>query len=154
RTGQLPPGQPFEGEVTLAAAAFSGRIELEVVDAAGASVERLPSLQTGLIDGSAPWVRGWRWSPGTDALAGDYRLQARLLDAQGRLQAERSLPLLLEARLDLGLVLQPATAELPQGQSLAIAFGLDFPSGNAVIDGGQLRLWIERADGGSELLWS
>lgn len=152
---EQPPGRAFEGRVTVAVAhAFSGRVELWIADAAGAQVARLPDIDAAQLTPLAPWSRAWTWLPQHGVLAGGYRLHARLRDTQGAVRAEQALDLNLQARVEFALSLQPAAVELPVGQSLGITVGLDVAAANALVEGGQLQLQIERADGSTATIWS
>lgn len=152
---EQPPGRAFEGRVTVAVArAFSGRVELWIADAAGTQLARLPDIDAAQLTPLAPWSRAWTWLPQHGVLAGGYRLHARLRDAQGTVRAEQALDLSLQARVEFALSLQPAVVELPVGQPLGIAVGLDVVTANTLVEGGQLQLQVERADGSTATIWS
>ncbi len=155
RVAEQPPGTAFEGRVSVAvASAFSGRVEMWVADTGGAQVARLPDIESVQLTPLSPWSRAWTWLPPEGLLAGGYRLHARLLDDQGRVRSEHAIDLSLQSRVELALSLQPAIVELPVGQSLAVAIGFDVPASNVLIEGGQLQLQLERADGSTATLWN
>lgn len=152
---QRPPGQPFEGQLSLSTAApFSGSVELRIEDSAGALVQTLPGLSVTGLTSTSSWTRSWRWEPQSGLLAGDYVLHARLLRASGQAVSEQRLTLSIEAVLQAQLVLQPAQAQTPIGQAVNISFGLDVPSANTVLAGAQLVLSAHAPDGSTQTLWS
>ena len=152
---ERPPGQPFEGSIGVSVARdFTGRLELWIADAGGDLVLALPGYETGPLSSLTPWSRPWTWVPAQGLLAGSYRLHARLLDTAGTARAEQSLDLSLQASLDIALSLQAASLELPLGQNLGVAIGLNVSHANAMVEGGRLELSLERADGSVQSLWS
>lgn len=152
---QRPPGQLFEGQLSLSTAApFSGSVELRIEDSAGALVQTLPGFSVTGLTSASSWTRSWRWGPQSGLLAGDYVLHARLLRANGQAVSEQRLTLRIEAVLQAQLVLQPAQAQAPIGQAVNISFGLDVPSANTVLAGAQLSLSAHAPDGSTQTLWS
>ncbi len=150
-----PAGARFEGEARVeTVSAFQGRLRLAVVDAAGETITQLSDQATGAIGGLSAWSTAWSWEPPASTFAGEYFLAAKLFDPAGNQVRSEQLALRIESQLSLQLSLQPLQAQAAIGTGVPIELGLDYPAGNQLIAGGQLRLRAIAPSGAQQLVWS
>lgn len=142
------PGQTVRGEALVSnpGTRFSGSLRLGVVDAAGATVADLGQVAITALDFAASLRQPLEWSPGA-SLAGDYRLRARLLRADGSAVAERDAAFRIArvAQVELGTAVLPALAA--PGDVVELSTSLHFAAGNGLLAEAQLSTTLLDAAG-------
>ncbi len=150
------PGQVIEGDVGVfnPGAVFSGEIVMQARDGTGASLGEIGRFPVDALARAQNRRYEWRWIPSSELLAGEYRIHALLLARNGNQIDERELSVELRAESELALLLQPARVRAPLGEVVPVQIGLDYLTGNQLINQGTLRLHARASQGGAEvLLW-
>lgn len=140
------PGQSVTGEAQVSnpGPRFSGSLRLSVVDTAGITVADLGQVLIPALDFSASLRQRLEWNPGT-AIAGDYRLRARLLRADGSAVAERDAAFRIAhvAQVELAAAALPALAA--PGDSVELSTSLHYAAGNGLLAAAQLSTTLYNA---------
>jgi subtilase family serine protease len=130
------------------ASRFAGKIKVRVEDASGALVLELadvvvPSLNFGQVfNGRVRW-------PNTNAFAGSYRFNAKLLDDQGDVVAADIAGFAISANrtIALGIATDRTSYSRSTSTSARVSVPLSFTSGNTVLENAQLQIVVRNALG-------
>lgn len=147
------PGQSVRGEAQVSnpGPRFSGSLHLGVVDATGSAVADLGQVLIPALDFAASLRQRLEWATGA-VTAGDYRLRARLLRADGSSVAERDAAFSIArvAQVELSSAALPALAA--PGDIVELSTSLHYAAGNGLLAAAQLSTTLYDAAGTP--LWS
>jgi len=134
------PGLDATGRVLVRnpGSAWNGSVRTRIFTAAGEPLSELPTLAINGLGFGAEIAQTWRWPTG-NVLAGGYRVQADLLDAQQRVLASRTVAFSVDVVRDLRLEVVSDRADYQTGDLVRLNATLDYRSGNAVVAGASLR---------------
>ncbi|MDC8013722.1 CARDB domain-containing protein [Tahibacter soli] len=142
------PGEPVTGTVGVANLAVAARVRLAAIDAAGAVVDELGEYPVGPLAPGERWTRPVTW-PADGVLAGDYRLRARLVGANGAALGERHGAVAIAAVQRVMMAVEPEVAFVTAGGALRVRSAVAYTDGNAPIAGARLAL-VAVAPNGAE----
>lgn len=151
---QLRPGQPLTGQVSVTNSAqlFSGGVQLDIFDSAGQPVAALEASEIAGLAAGQTHEMPLSWDPG-NVLAGNYRLQARLLDDFDQQLDQAVADFQIQIAAEVVLELEPVSPVVEAGTSAQIDLGLRVEQANGVIPGAMLDLVAMDPGGDSVAQW-
>ncbi len=139
--GLLAPGAILRGDVAVTnpGQPFSGRLQVQIVDASGAAIDTLVDEGNIVLSFSTPLRRTLRWPSGSRAAAA-YRIQATLRAGDGTVVASSHAEFAIDAWREVALGISVPAPQYASGALLPARVRVRMVAGNAELRDAQLRL--------------
>ena len=124
----------------------TGTVEAEIVDALGLQVVALPTVPIDLPD-STPVELGWSWNTAT-SFAGEYRAEARILDASAVLLDTAVAPFEVLADFELSSTVASDLPSYLVGEPVGVEAVVSYGAGNVVLRGVEGAIVVTTPSGG------